>query len=267
MTDTQTMHRPPGAVNLRRRPRVAQLRNVALATDAIGQAIDRIEPTIPSICVMYGYPGLGKTMALGYCLARFDGVAITASSLETPTEILRTIGRELGLSLPHSAPRARMLPLVIDELRRQERPLLVDEFDRIVQRSDPDRSIGLIELFRDLVDRARVPMLVAGEERLPYKLEKFTRFFDRVLAWVPAVPLDMGDAAELQRLYCPEIEVEPCALAHILERTQGNARRFTTMITGARQLLLDAGRGTLTEQIAHRLPTPVDTAPMARRFQ
>jgi len=267
MTDLQTMHRPPGAVNLRRRPRVAQLRNVALATDALGQAIDRVEPTIPSICVIYGYPGLGKTMSIGYCMARFNGVLYTVKSMDTPNEILRSLANELGVTISDWMKRSKMLAVVTEALRDQERPLLIDEFDRVVQRSNPYKSVGLIELFRDLADGSRQPMMIVGEQRLPTELEKFGRFFDRILAWVPAVALDVGDAGELVRVYCPDIEIDEQALAWLVEQTEGNARRFTTTVTAARQTLIDAGRGTLTLDLAQSLRIPGARAPMARRFK
>lgn len=269
MTDKNNMHTPPSAVNpgLRRsgRPAIAQLRNVALAVDALGQAIDRIEPTIPAMCVMYGAPGLGKTMALGYCMAKFNGLLYKAASIENPGEILRKIALELGLQLPNHISVARMLPRVVDAMRLAERPLLVDEFDRIVQRSHAHRSVGMIELFRDLADGSRAPLLLVGEERLPVELENFPRFRDRVLAWVPAQTCDRGDARQLANLYSPGIEIADEALDWFVERTGGNARQITTTLSGARQQLLDEGRATLDLELAQTMRIAGGRAPLARR--
>ncbi len=114
------------------------------------------------------------------------------------------------------------------------RPLIVDEADKLVDHN-------IIELLRDIADRAKVPVLLVGEERLPAKLARADRVHSRVGAWYAAPPCDMEDCRKLAQLFLPGVEIADELLAEVRRKGDGRARRIVSSLNDMAEWARTAG--------------------------
>ncbi len=194
---------------------VADLTNVGLCVEALDRAMSR-PGHLPGMCCFYGPSGWGKTISCGRaanlhrayyveCRDTWNRKKLMASILEDMTIVP---GRTLYDMLDQAA----------EELAISQRPLILDEADKLVDR-------GMIEMIRDLYEESGAAIMLVGEELLPTKLRKYERFHGRILHWAPAQPIDMEDGRRLRDLYAARVPVAEDMLAHIVKIAKGSARR------------------------------------------
>ena len=78
-------------------------------------------------------------------------------------------------------------------------------------------------------------ILSVGEELLPKKLEKWERFYSRVLAWLPAQPVSFEDVRLLAGIYTPDIHIEDDLLTKVRHAASGSVRRVVVNLDGIRE--------------------------------
>lgn len=236
----------------------ASLTNMGLAAMALERALGR-HGNLPGLVLFYGPAGYGKTIACWHCIALFNAVYLEASIVWTQKGLLRDLAEELGIVAP-ARNTAGLLKQVIDELRRRPRPLIIDETDRMLKTQ-------LVEVVREIHDNARVPVLLVGEEALPFKLQEWERFHSRILDFVAAVPADLEDCRKLARCYAPELVIADDLLEHFRNRCHGSVRRVHVNIDAARDHALREDRDSIdrawwgdrpvyTGQAPSRIETP-----------
>ncbi|WP_159069647.1 phage terminase large subunit [Neisseria elongata] len=147
--------------------------------------------------------------------------------------LLEKICFEMGL--PPARTAAGCLDLICEQLAASQRPLILDEADYLVTHS------GMVELVRDIYEGSQAPLMLVGEEMLPTKLKKFERFHGRVLAWVPAQPVDLADAEELAKVYAPDLTFERDALSYLVDLAHGSVRRVTVNLVNLLELANQQG--------------------------
>lgn len=121
--------------------------------------------------LLYGRPGEGKTTAVTHVVITYNCVYLRASVAWTPSTMLKTLCRELGLEARRS--RFDMLEACAQELALSLRPLIVDEADYIA-RPGPHRT-DMLDALRDLYDLAQVPVMLVGMKDLVNKVKPSTR--------------------------------------------------------------------------------------------
>jgi len=164
-----------------------------------------------------GRAGTGKTKAGLWLTNRTNAVCVRAYRLWSPTWM--TIMQELGLAPMKRV--ATMMDRIIEELMISRRPLIIDEFDYVVENS------RLLDTIRDIHDMATVPIIVLGEEKLPEKLRHRERFYGRVANWVRFGPASIRDARTLSDAVC-EVGVEDDLISKLHAETAGSMRMMTT---------------------------------------
>lgn len=202
---------------------VAPLANVALLMAAVTRAMET--PTNERLLVLHGHAGYGKTTAAGYVANKKRGYRVECCSHWSRKSLLQGILHEMGI--PAGNTLNDLFNLIVEQLAKSGRPLIVDEADHLVRNST-------IELIRDIHDKSGAVVLLAGEEGLPKKLERWARVHSRVLEFIPAQPADLSDVEHLARLYCPGIQIAGDWLAELHKQTGGNTRRLCVNLTRAR---------------------------------
>ena len=194
----------------------APITNVSLCSKALLRATDR-PVHLPGFVCFYGPSGWGKSMAAAYVSNNQDAYYIQCMKEWTKKAVLQKILQVMGI-LPAKT-ISEMLEQVCQQLAESGRPLIIDEFDHLVQR-------GAVEMVRDIYEGSLAAILLIGEEMLPQKLKRWERFHGRVLDWIPAQPADFDDCLHLSRLYCDGVVIREDLLKALHRSSRGSARRI-----------------------------------------
>lgn len=224
-----------------RKSGIAPTQTVAVAMAAMEQIKGRAHG-MPGLGVLYGKPGLGKTSALTRLAhpADINAVYVACRSFETTKSLMQLVLRELGVPMKEHWSVPAMFELACQHFGEQGRPLVVDEADRIAEKS-------AIELLRDLHDIGQVPILLVGEENLQRKLaSRHERFHDRVLVWARAMQADDGDLSKLLNHYTPGLQLTVDARKALLMKTGGVARKVVTTLHNLQELARTKGLTSIT---------------------
>ncbi len=223
---------------------VAKLANVALAVTAMKQ-IEAATSQMPRIAVLSGPAGYGKSQAAMYmahplgCNASF----IQLRMFDTTKTIAQLILTELDVRWKSAWSTAQMFDAICERLVLVQRPLVIDEFDHIAEKS-------CVDFIRAIHDQCSTPIFLIGEERLQSKLlAKHERFHDRVLVWASAVPCDLEDTMALTKHYAAGLTWEPAAHKALAAITSGVARRITTEIERVKEDCKRKGLTAVTAEI------------------
>ncbi len=194
----------------------ARLVNVGLCLAALDKAMRR-PAHLPGLVTFSGPSGWGKSTSAASVATLRQAYYVEAKSYWTRKYFLEVVLREMGIAPARTI--GAMGDQVAEQLAMSHRPLIIDEFDHLVDRS-------AVEIVRDLYEGSRAAILLIGEEQLPKKLERFERFHGRVLDWVQAQPAGLEDAQALRDLYCSGVSVADDLLAHLVEIAKGSVRRI-----------------------------------------
>ncbi|MFZ5428079.1 MAG: AAA family ATPase [Thermodesulfobacteriota bacterium] len=195
---------------------VARLANVGLCLSALDKARDR-PAHLPGLVTFSGPSGWGKSTAAAGVATLRRAYYVEAKSYWSKKAFIEALLKEMGIT-PRGRTISAMAEEVSEQLAKSKRPLIIDEFDHIVDKN-------AVELVRDLYEGSGAAILLIGEEQLPAKLERWERFHGRVLDWVQAQPASMEDAAALRDLYCT-VAVADDLLAHLVDLAKGSVRRI-----------------------------------------
>lgn len=209
----------------------AKLVNMDLALRTLLAAVHAEEGS-PRLALFTGPSGYGKTVASGFAATQTDAAYIRATSLMMRKQLLEMIARELGIAPQPRRTMAQVMDDIIEQLAREPRPLIVDEFDFIVDR-------GLVEVIRDIHDQANVPILMVGEEAMPARLKQWQRFDNRIIAATLAEPCSIEDGRLLRDLYCRRAQVADDLVDYIVERCTGITRRVVVNLQAAQNCAID----------------------------
>lgn len=211
----------------------APLRNVLIATRLMDHLLNRA-PGLPGLGVFSGPSGLGKSVAAASVATRTRAYYVECRSYFTKKSLLLSILDEMGIKSGRTI--YEMVKQICEQLINSKRPLIIDEFDYLVDRN-------LIELVRDLYEGSNAAILMIGEEQFPRKLKRWERFHNRVLEFQLAEPSDLDDAKKLAKLYSPDVAITEDLLEKIVEATRGVTRRVVVNIELVRAEAKKAGSG------------------------
>lgn len=210
---------------------IAQIRNILQCYMAVTRTMDR-NPLLPGISAFYGPSGFGKSTAANHVANKTNAFYVQVKSTYTKKAFLQALLREM--SIPYPATLSEMMELASSELAKSGRPLIIDEFDHLVQGNK-------VEIVRDLYEASQGTFLIIGEEMLARKLEKWERFHGRILNWVPALPADVNDAALLTSVYAPKLEIDHQVLEQLVFAVRGSTRRVSTNLEMLNEKALEDG--------------------------
>lgn len=222
---------------------IAQIRNISQCYEAVKRTMER-NPLLPGISAFYGPSGFGKSTAANFVATKTNAFYVQVKSTYTKKAFLQALLREM--SIPYPATLSEMMELASSELAKSGRPLIIDEFDHLVQGNK-------VEIVRDLYEASQGTFLIIGEEMLARKLEKWERFHGRILNWVPALPADINDVTLLASIYAPKLEIDEPVLEQLLAQVRGSTRRVSTNLEMLNEKALEAGVRHISKQVLKEL--------------
>lgn len=217
-------------------PRRAALKNMFLCHQMTANLLAR-PADMDRFGVFYGWSGLGKTYASIYVKNKTRGRLIEADVTWDRKTLLRAILTECGETDLRGTIADLTQRAIFSLGDDPTRPLIIDEADKLVDR-------GMIEIIRALHDKARVAVVLIGEEMLPAKLKPIERVDNRVMFWQPAQPCDLEDCAKLAEVFLPGVKISELLLDRVRDEAEGKARRVVNTLSNmeefARTHKLDA---------------------------
>lgn len=193
---------------------IAPLQNVMMVWQALDRAMQRPEH-LPGMVAVYGPSGVGKSMAAAWSANKSRAYYVELKSTWTKKAMLMALQREMGM--PPAKTIYEAVDQVAEQLALSGRPLIVDEADYLIQRSQ-------VEVIRDIYESSHGTILLIGEEALPQKLSRWERFHNRILDWVPAQLCQLDDARALAGVYA-DIRIADDLLNEVIRQSHGITRR------------------------------------------
>ncbi len=206
---------------------VALLKNVASCMEAMEKLRYR-GPGRPGLGVFYGHSGFGKTYSAIYVQNKTNAARVEVGDRWTYKTFLEKLCLELRVDEHGTA--SRLIDRIVEALVDDDRPLIIDEADKLVDKN-------MIEMVRQIQEESGAPVLLLGEEKLPMKLATVERVHNRVLVWEPAQPCDLEDTRTLAELVSP-VTIADDLLESIRKQSGGRARRIVVNL----DLVTDAAR-------------------------
>lgn len=199
--------------------KIAPVKNL-LNLAELGETLKDRTNRLPGIGVVVGDTGLGKSTGLTwYGVRKAKAVYTRALEVWTPSSMLRAIGTELGVTLPSSL--ADAIAIVVQHLGQQNRMLLIDEADYVVDKRK------LLNTIRDLHDLSTMPVILVGMADFAKKLRARMdqrQFTGRVAFELEFKPLDLADTQLLAHELLDGVELDEPLMAHIHAGCEGSAR-------------------------------------------
>ncbi|PPD36050.1 MAG: DNA transposition protein [Methylomonas sp.] len=206
-------------------PGIAKIGNMMQCQIALERAIQRSN-NLPGLVCFYGPSGWGKSLSSNYLCNQMRGYYVQVKSIWSKKVFLQKILNEMGIK--PGATCGEMLDQVCDQLSSSARPLIIDEMDHLVDKK-------AVELVRDIYEGSQAPILIIGEENLPQKLKKWERFHGRILAFVPALAVDIDDAKRLAGVYAAGIDCADDLLKRLVADSHGSVRRVCVNLDAVRE--------------------------------
>lgn len=207
---------------------VAPLRNVVALAELIASVQDR-GPGLPGLGVFHGWSGFGKTTAAVWAANRFRAYQVEVKSAWTKKKFCTEVLKDMGVTPEKTV--ADMVDQIAVELVRNDRPLIIDEVDYLVDRN-------MIEIVRDIHESSGATIILIGEEKLPQKLIAWERVHGRVLSWVAAQEGQLEDVGFLSNIYCPGVRLTDEMKTLVLEGSRRSIRRISINLEAVKSFAL-----------------------------
>lgn len=188
------------------------------------QSILNRPPGRPGMVMAHGPSGSGKTFANLWLANECNGLMLEASPLWSPRWMLSDIIAELGAQPPYLT-QARY-EFIVGELRKNPRPIFIDEADRIA------KSELLVETLRAIHDRTAAPIILIGMEQFKRRAAMRPQLHRRIVKEVEFKPATLQDARELARELC-EVEIHDDLVTELHRRTQGSVGLLCNELSNA----------------------------------
>lgn len=124
----------------------------------------------PSLSMITGPAGRGKTEAARHYAVNSDAIYIPPMNIRTPTMVLREIAFELDRVRPSRSDAC--LNTIGDQMAKRRRLIMIDEADLL--------SMDVLEMLRNVNERFACPVMLIGEEGLKGRVESRRRLQSRI---------------------------------------------------------------------------------------
>jgi hypothetical protein len=144
--------------------------NTRRFNDLCIELADRSSLIGPSLAMVTGPAGRGKTEAAKHHATHTDAVYIPPLNTRTPPMVLREIAFELAKVRPTRSDTC--LSVIGDEMAKDRRLIIIDEADLL--------AMNILEMLRNLNERFSCPILLIGEDELKGKIASRRRLASRI---------------------------------------------------------------------------------------
>ena len=166
------------------------MENVFIATENVSRfndictELESPESLIgPSLAIVTGPAGRGKSDAAKHYAARGDAIYLPPMNKRSPLMLLREITFELCGAKPGRIEAC--LDMIVQEIGRRRRLVIVDEADLL--------PMSILEMLRNVNERCDCPILMLGEEEFTGRIASRRRLSSRIRRSMEFRPLSQPD--------------------------------------------------------------------------
>ena len=196
------------------RSKIIPISNVQRLSEAADALLNRAYG-MPGMGLVEGPTGYGKTTAVAWLVTRVNGVFVRALATTTPSSLLDSICKELGIG--KRSTNVATVEDIVRKLAETGRPLFIDEADYLADKR------RLIETLRDIHDLATVPVVLIGMHGFRRKLTPLQQLTGRIAQWVDFQPAGEADARVLARELA-EVDIDDALVGKLHSAAHGSVR-------------------------------------------
>lgn len=217
-------HHPP-VVNqiVSLNPTTANLVNVGLALEATESVLKR-SAHLPGAVTFTGFSGFGKTLAMEYIAQQYRGFYVEFQDNWNKQDFIKMLMFAMDIKKIKGWSENDCVQSIIDELGACGRPLIIDEFDQLIDRKHTASS--LVALVLNIIKKSGGTVIIVGEELLPQKIRTYEKFDNCIYERYLAEPSKLNDCRILARHYYPDLEMLDDLLEATATRCKGVTRRI-----------------------------------------
>ena len=212
--------------------------NVNRCTEICTELADPQSLIGPSLAMISGRAGRGKTEFAKYFAVNSTAVYVAPMNVRSPAMLLREISYELCELRPYTL--AKCLEVIADEMKKDRRLIFIDEADLL--------PISLLEMLRNVNERYACPIVMIGEEGLKIKIASRRRLASRIRASVEVGPVQAADTALFYRKSLGQ-EIPPAITRLIHKDSNGDWRPLLMTAIAIEQALKASGLDDISEDL------------------
>ena len=157
-----------------------------------------LEGNAERIGLAYGSYGLGKSFGLERLCIEFDAVLLRTDQTWTVASVLRLLCEELAIDSRGQS--SDLMERVVWHLLREPRIVIIDEIDTLL----PAKKFEVLELFRDIHDRAHNVLMLVGMESCEARIKNHPHFDSRIIGKVKFKPIGEEDISK----FCEQCDIK-----------------------------------------------------------
>lgn len=219
------MTRPASDVNqiVSLDPNTANLVNVSLALEAVESVLNR-SAHLPGAVTFTGFSGFGKSLAMEYVAQQYRGYYVEFQDNWGKQDYIKMLMFVMDIKKLKGWSENDCVQAIIDELGASRRPLIIDEFDQLIDRKHVAGSLMALTL--NIIKKSGGSVIIVGEELLPQKIRTYEKFDNCIYGRYLAEPSKLNDCRILARHYYPDLEMGDDLLEATVTRCKGITRRI-----------------------------------------
>lgn len=216
------------------RPEFIETANAKKFYEICNELADPASMVGPSLAMVTGQAGRGKTEAARQYAVNTDAVYIPPLNIRSPAMLLREIAFELASVRPGRSEAC--LEIIGSEMSKHRRLIIIDEADLLAMIN--------LEMLRNVNERYACPILLIGEETLKGKIASRRRLASRVRRRMEFTPITQQDISFFFKQTIAKISAEVAGEIH--KFSKGDWRPVLTVAVGIERAMKASG---LTEII------------------
>ena len=193
----------------------------------------------PSLAMVTGPAGRGKTEAAKHYAIHSSAVYIPPLNTRTPTMVLREIAFEVGKLRPVRSEAC--LAVIGEEMAKERRLIFIDEADLL--------AMQILEMLRNLNERFACPIVLIGEDELKGRVESRRRIASRIRRRMEFAPVTPQDVAFFFKR-CLDLNLSRDVTAVIHRHGKGDWRPVLTAAIGIERAMKASDMKECTEEMA-----------------
>ncbi len=197
----------------------------------------------PSLGIVSGEAGRGKTEAAKHFAAGNSTIYIPPLLTRTPTMLLRTICFELCKASPNRSDEC--ISVIATEMAKERRLIIIDEADLLVMQ--------VLEMLRNVGEMYSIPLLLIGEgNKLEARIASRRRLSSRVRRKLDFGPITQADVLQFfKKALDVKLSSEVCSLIH--RSCEGNWRPLLVKAAALERVLKASRLTEITTEMVKEL--------------
>ena len=190
------------------RPEFIETANTRKFYEICNELSDPMSMVGPSMAMVTGQAGRGKTEAARHFAVNADAIYIPPLNIRSPAMLLREIAFELASTRPGRSDAC--LEIIGSEMSKHRRLIIIDEADLL--------QMNNLEMLRNVNERYACPVLLIGEEMLKGKIASRRRLASRIRRRMEFTPITQQDISYFFKQALAKLPADAASEIHKFSR-------------------------------------------------